>query len=61
MNRSAAILGLVAVGSAIAATPSLAGLPGPAPLLGAGLPGVAFLAVAGGVYLAVRSLRRRHD
>jgi hypothetical protein len=63
MNRIIATLGLSAVASIIDASPSLAGIPGPAPapLLGAGLPGVAVLAVAGGGYLAVRAFRRRRD
>jgi hypothetical protein len=61
MNRSVAILGLAGLVSAIAVTPSLAGIIAPAPLLGAGLPGVAFLAIAGGGYLAVRAFRRRRN
>jgi hypothetical protein len=62
MNRSVAILGLAGLVSAIAATPSLAGATvAPAPLLAAGLPGVAVLALAGGGYLAVRAFRRRRD
>ncbi|HEY1448376.1 MAG TPA: hypothetical protein VGF33_07545 [Caulobacteraceae bacterium] len=58
MNKSVRILSLAAFASTIA-TPSLAGVAGPAPLLGAGLPGLAVLAVAGGGYLAVRVFRRR--
>ncbi|HEY2480605.1 MAG TPA: hypothetical protein VGI30_00215 [Caulobacteraceae bacterium] len=61
MNRVSAVLGLSALVSVLAVTPSFAGLGAPAPLLGAGLPGVAILAVAGGGYLAVRALRRRRD
>jgi hypothetical protein len=57
MNRFVAALSLAAV-----ATPCLAGVgPAPAPLLAAGLPGLAVLAVAGGGYLAVRVFRRRGD
>jgi len=61
MKRAVAALGLGAMAVAIGATPGLAGAPAPAPLLGAGLPGVAVLAVAGGGYLAVRVFRRRRD
>ncbi|HEY1448373.1 MAG TPA: hypothetical protein VGF33_07530 [Caulobacteraceae bacterium] len=62
MNRFAATLGLATLASAIAATPSFAGVgPAPAPLLGAGLPGLAVLVVAGGGYLAVKAFRRRGD
>jgi hypothetical protein len=62
MNKTASILGLAAIPSVIAATPSLAGPPlAPAPLLGAGLPGLAVLVVAGGGYLAVRAFRRRGE
>jgi hypothetical protein len=56
MNRFVAALSLAAM-----ATPCLAGTVAPAPLLGAGLPGLAVLAVAGGGYLAVRVFRRRGD
>jgi len=60
MNRIVATLGLAALASAVAATASFAGTgTAPAPLLGAGLPGLAVLAVAGGGYLAVRTFRRR--
>jgi hypothetical protein len=34
---------------------------GPAPLLGAGLPGLAILAAAGGGYIALRLRRRDRD
>jgi hypothetical protein len=62
MNKTSLTLGLATLASLIAATPSLAGgTPAPAPLLGAGLPGLAVLAVAGGGYLAVRAFRRRSD
>jgi hypothetical protein len=61
MNRTASILGLAGLISAFAASPSLAGVPAPAPLLAAGLPGLAVLAVAGGGYLAVRTFRRNRD
>lgn len=60
MNRLNAVLGLSALVSVLAATPSLAA-PAPAPLLGAGLPGLALLAVAGGGYYAVRAFRRNRD
>ena len=58
MRRVSAVLGLSALMSVLAATPSFA-IPAPAPLLGAGLPGLAILAVAGGGYFAVRAFRRR--
>jgi hypothetical protein len=62
MNRSTATLALAALVSAFTATASFAGsVPAPAPLLGAGLPGLAALVVAGGGYLAVRTFRRRRD
>jgi hypothetical protein len=61
MNKTAAILGLATFASAVAATPSLAGGVAPAPLLGAGLPGLAVLVVAGGGYMAVRAFRRRGE
>jgi hypothetical protein len=60
MNRSVAVLGLAALISTFAAGPSFA-IPAPAPLLGAGLPGLAVLVVAGGGYVAVRAFRRRGD
>jgi hypothetical protein len=45
------------------ASASFAGftVPVPAPLLGAGLPGLAILAVAGGGYVAMRVRRRNRD
>jgi hypothetical protein len=63
MNKAAVTASLAAVMSVMAATPSVAGTPvlAPAPLLGAGLPGVAILAIAGGGYLAVRAFRRRRN
>jgi hypothetical protein len=62
MNRTTATLGLAALLSAFAATASFAGIAvAPAPLLGAGLPGLAVLTVVGGGYLAVRTFRRRRD
>jgi hypothetical protein len=62
MNRIFATAGLAALASLIAATPGLATPnPAPAPILGAGLPGLAVLVVAGGGYLAVRAFRRRGD
>jgi hypothetical protein len=62
VSKLIASLGLATLGAALAATPSLAGsvpTTAPAPLLAAGLPGLAVLAVAGGGYLAVRAFRRR--
>jgi hypothetical protein len=61
MNRTFATLSLAALVSAVAVSPSYAGFAAPAPLLGAGLPGLAVLVVAGGGYLAVRTFRRRRD
>jgi hypothetical protein len=61
MNRTTLTLGLAALASAVAVSPSYAGVPAPAPLLGAGLPGLAVLVVAGGGYLALRTFRRRQD
>ncbi|HEY1448375.1 MAG TPA: hypothetical protein VGF33_07540 [Caulobacteraceae bacterium] len=52
---------IAALSLATLATPCLAGTAAPVPLLGAGLPGLAVLAVAGGGYLAVRLFRRRGD
>jgi hypothetical protein len=60
MNRLNSVLGLSALLSVLAAGPTLAAVPAPAPLLGAGLPGLGMLAVAGGGYLAVRAFRRRN-
>ena len=54
----------VAVGTAVLAFASAAfagRLPGPAPLMGAGLPGLAVLAAAGGGYIAMRLRRRGKD
>jgi hypothetical protein len=54
----------LAVGTAALAAASAAfaqSQPGPAPMLGAGLPGLAVLAAAGGSYLALRLHRRRRD
>jgi hypothetical protein len=60
--RSVVTLGLAASTVVLTAGPSFAGVPAaPAPLLGAGLPGLAVLAVAGGGYLAVRTFRRNRD
>jgi hypothetical protein len=62
MIKILAISGIAALTSVIAATSSFAGPPlAPAPLLGAGLPGLAVLVVAGGGYLAVRAFRRRGE
>jgi hypothetical protein len=60
MNRTTTTLSLAALVSAFAATPTFAQV-APAPLLGAGLPGLAVLVLAGGGYLAVRTFRRRRD
>jgi hypothetical protein len=49
---------LAALAWAASAGPTLAGLSGPAPLLGAGPVGLAVLAVGGVGYLAVRAYRR---
>lgn len=46
---------------AIATAASAAAVPGPAPLIGAGLPSLGVLAVAGAGYLAVRLRRRNRD
>ena len=54
---SAAWVATGAASFAGAGTPPIVGAP--APLLGAGLPGLAILAVTGAGYLAVR-MRRRH-
>ncbi len=57
---SASMLGLV--GLLATASSSFAGLlPAPAPLLGAGLPGLAVLAVAGVGYVGLRIVRRGRD
>jgi hypothetical protein len=63
-----AILFAVSMGAALSwATASLAGITplpvvgAPAPLLGAGLPGLAIMAVAGAGYLAIRLRRRGKD
>jgi hypothetical protein len=61
MNRPITILSLAVLVSAVAAAPSLAWSVAPAPVLGAGLPGLAMLVVAGGGYLAVKTFRRRRD
>ena len=53
-------IGAIAVATlALSAGASLAGVVVPAPLLGAGLPGLAVLAAGGVGYLAVRAWRRR--
>jgi hypothetical protein len=62
MNRIFATAGLAALASALPAGASFAAaVPAPAPLLGAGLPGLAVLVVAGGGYMAVRFFRRRGE
>jgi hypothetical protein len=61
--KSNITLGLV-VGTALMALASAAfagNVAGPAPLMGAGLPGLAVLATAAGGYLAVRFGRRNRD
>jgi hypothetical protein len=50
-----------AFGVATAAAAGTTPLPGPAPLLGAGLPGLAILAVAGAGYVTMRIRRRGRD
>ena len=52
---------LAAVAIATAATAGSVIVPGPAPLIGAGLPSLGVLAVAGAGYLAVRLRRRNRD
>lgn len=54
----------LAVGTAVLACASAAfagRLPAPAPLMGAGLPGLAVLVAAGGGYIAMRLRRRGKD
>jgi len=60
MNR---LLGFSTLAAILAASPCFAGIAegGPAPLLGAGLPGLAVLAATGAGYLAVRMRRRGKD
>lgn len=58
MRKIIEISGFAAAASAVAGV-AHAGLPIPAPLLGAGPVGLAVLAVAGGGYLAVRTIRKR--
>lgn len=58
MKKLADITVLAGLGSLVAGA-AVAGVPIPAPLLGAGPVGLAVLAVAGGGYLAVRTLRKR--
>jgi hypothetical protein len=57
------LLGFSTLALIVMATPSFAGLitGAPAPLLGAGLPGLAVLAVTGVGYLAVRARPNRKD
>lgn len=52
---------LAAVALATAASAGSLTVPGPAPLIGAGLPSLGVLAVAGAGYLAVRLRRRNRD
>lgn len=61
MNKTLRLLGLAALTSMAAVSPCFAGVPAPAPLLGAGLPGLAVLVVAGAGYLGVRKFRRGRD
>ncbi len=65
MSRTIATLAFAALVSVFVVSPSLAGCGppaiAPAPLLGAGLPGLAIFAVTGGGYLVLRTLRRRRD
>jgi hypothetical protein len=56
------LLGFSTLALIVMATPSFAGLRGaPAPLLAAGLPGLAVLAMTGAGYIAVRARRNRKD
>ena len=62
--KTSKVLGLSVAALAIGwASASFAGgaLPAPSPVLGAGLPGLAILAVTGVCYLAVRVRRRGRD
>ena len=61
--KSSMVFGLVVAAAAASwASASFAGTaPAPSPVLGAGLPGLAILAVAGGGYLAMRLRRRGRD
>jgi hypothetical protein len=52
---------LAALAFATAASAGFVTVPGPAPLIGAGLPSLGVLAVAGAGYLAVRLRRRKRD
>ena len=65
MNKLFEISSLVAMTSLVTTSAALAGIAppqgAPAPLLGAGLPGLAILAVAGAGYVAVRMRRRGRD
>jgi hypothetical protein len=63
MKTNIAYASAVALVAAGWASASFAGAlaPAPAPLLGAGLPGLAILAVAGGGYVAMRLRRRDRD
>ena len=59
MKPSISTLGLSAVALLLTASSAMAGVAAPAPLLGAGLPGLAILVTAGAGYLGVRKFRRR--
>lgn len=62
MKKWISVSTLASVTWLAAASASLAGVVGaPAPLLGAGVSGLAVLAVAGAGYLAVRMRRRDRD
>lgn len=52
---------LAGLALATAASAGIGAVPGPAPLIGAGLPSLGVLAVAGVGYLAVRMRRRNRD
>jgi hypothetical protein len=52
---------LAVLAVATAASAGSVTIPGPAPLIGAGLPSLGVLAVAGAGYLAVRLRRRNRD
>jgi hypothetical protein len=61
MRALFAVSTLAALAFATAASAGISIVPGPAPLIGAGLPSLGVLAVAGAGYLAVRMRRRNRD
>jgi hypothetical protein len=58
---SVSTLGVVALLASASASFAGSVIPAPAPLLGAGLPGLAVLAVAGAGYLGLRMRRGKRD